>query len=433
MPIPFEPALIGTVPLHAAMVAVLLFVVTVPIALRLARHEGRPWLVPMLLGSLALHLAGAVLQIFVVRYAYENIADFHLYDGQGARLAEAWRDGIGTIPGLDLPGNGAVSIAVGVVYSAVGIDQLGGFFVFSWFSFLGLLAFYRAFRIALPMAQSARYAVLIFLLPSLFYWPSAAGKEALMLLALGVLALGSARLLRGQWRGAVPMIAGAALGAAVRPHEVALVFGAFGVALVIRRVTNRSLLTPVRRVATILSLVVVGGLLARFTAQFLGISSFSAAAVVQAVNDANLATQGEGSGFESSHDIWHGSPLYYPVDIYLVLFKPLPFEVATPTQAIAALENLTLIVLFAVCWRSLVRIPGQLKESPFVVLCLVYSLVFVYLFSALGNEGLLVRERTLLFPFLFVLFALPAPAPRRDLGGAPRVDARHGSSSSDLL
>jgi hypothetical protein len=430
MPFPIARPLIGTVPLHAALIAVVLFVLTVPIALRLARREGRPWLVPLVLGALGLHFAGSALQIFVVRRYYGNVADFHGYNAQGAELVEAWRDGAWSIGGLDIPGTGSVSILTGLVYRVTGVDQLGGFFVFSWLALLGLVAFYRAFRVALPQGRDGRYAVILFLLPSLWYWPTTAGKEAVMLLALGAMALGAAHLLRSQWRGVVPFAAGALLGAAVRPHEVALVFAAFALAVVTRRITNRSLLTPIRVGGTLLIVLVVGGLLAVVTARFLGITSFGG--VAKAVNEANTALQGEGSGFGSSHETWHPSPLYYPVDVYIVLFKPTPLEVTSTTQAIAALENLTIVALVLASWRSLRQVPRYLRESPFVLMCLAYSAVFIYLFSALGNVGLLARERTLLFPFLFVLFALsqlPSRRRARDAARSPTADRRVPASS----
>jgi hypothetical protein len=432
MPVRIEPSLVGTVPLHALMVAVVLFAVTVPIALWLAKREGQRWLLRLVLGSLALHLLGSALQIVVVRAFYGNVADFHLYDGQGAALSEGWHHGISSIPGLDFPGTGTVSIVTGVVYTLVGVDQLGGFLVFSWFSLMGLVAFYRAFRIALPEAQSKRYAVLIFLLPSLWYWPSAAGKEALMLLALGLMTLGAAHLLRTQWWGFVPLLAGSLLGAAIRPHEVALVFGSFAVAAVTRKVSRRTLVSPVRRVVTLLLVFVGGGILAVVTARFLGITSFNSAAIAHAINGANQATQGEGDGFGSSHSTWSANPLFFPVDVYIVLFLPLPFQVASATQAIAALENLSILALIAFSWRSLVSVPRQLRRSPFVVMCLIYSLSFLYLFAALGNVGLLARERTLLFPFLFVLFALPE---RRAQRGNPvrRLSRSRDRSVSALL
>jgi len=47
------------------------------------------------------------------------------------------------------------------------------------------------------------------------------------------------------------------------------------------------------------------------------------------------------------------------------------------------------------------------RSKPFIMMCLVYSLAFCYAFAALGNLGLIERERTLLFPFLMVLMAFP--------------------------
>jgi hypothetical protein len=432
MPVRIEPSLVGTVPLHALLVAAVLFAVTVPIALRLSDREGQRWLLPLVLGSLGLHFLGSALQIVVVRAFYANVADFHLYDGQGAALTEAWHSGNWSLTGLEIPGTGTVSVVTGAVYTLFGVDQLGGFLVFSWFSLMGLVAFYRAFRIALPEAQDKRYAVLIFLLPSLWYWPSAAGKEALMLLALGLMTLGAAHLLRSHWRGFVPLLAGSLLGAAIRPHEVALVFGSFAVAAVTQKVTRRTLVTPVRRIVTLLLVFVGGGILALVTARFLGITSFDSASIAQAVNGAAQATQGEGEGFGSSHSSWSANPLFFPVDVYIVLFLPLPFQVASSTQAIAALENLSILALIAFSWRSLVGVPRQLRQSPFVAMCLVYSIGFLYLFAALGNVGLLARERTLLFPFLFVLFALPGSTARRRPAG-PRVSRSRDRSASALL
>jgi hypothetical protein len=41
------------------------------------------------------------------------------------------------------------------------------------------------------------------------------------------------------------------------------------------------------------------------------------------------------------------------------------------------------------------------------MMCLVYSIGFIYAFAALGNLGLIYRERVMLLPFLMVLFAIP--------------------------
>jgi hypothetical protein len=45
-----------------------------------------------------------------------------------------------------------------------------------------------------------------------------------------------------------------------------------------------------------------------------------------------------------------------------------------------------------------------------VVFAVIYTLVFVYAFSTIGNFGILVRQRVQVYPLFFVLLALPKPA-----------------------
>lgn len=426
MPISLDDPLVGTNLVHALAVALGLFAITVPIAIRLGQREERPWLTTLVLVSFGAHLLGSALQVVVVARVYENVADFHLYDGQGADLLEAWKSGSFPLDGLEIPGTGTVSIVTGAVYALVGVDQLGGFFVFSWLGLLGLIASYRAFRLMVPDGNDKLYAVLLFLMPSLFYWPSVAGKEAVMLLALSWMALGAAYLFAGQAVAALRVMApGLVLGSFIRPHEVALLFGAFCLAILLRPVRQPSLTSSLRKAATIVVVGSVGVVIAKVTASFLGISSLSPAALAAALNDAHVATQGEGEGFESSHSAWNPSPLYFPEDVYLVLFKPLPFEATEMTQVIASIENVFILLIVLYCWRSILSVPRHLR-SPYIVMATVYSLAFLYLFASLGNVGLLVRERTLLFPLFFVLFALP-PMGRRKSPAAlesvrPHVD-----------
>jgi len=97
--------------------------------------------------------------------------------------------------------------------------------------------------------------------------------------------------------------------------------------------------------------------------------------------------------------------------VYLVMFKPLPFQAHSPTQVIAAIENLSLIVLLALRWRSVCAIARRAFDTPFVMMALIYTLGFFYVFSALGNLGLLDRERVLLFP-LFLPLVVLSPRPK---------------------
>ena len=62
----------------------------------------------------------------------------------------------------------------------------------------------------------------------------------------------------------------------------------------------------------------------------------------------------------------------------------------------------------------LARLPRLFVRTPYVVFAVAYTPLFVLAFSAVGNFGLLTRQRTQLFPFVLVLLALPAVSRARD-------------------
>ena len=61
------------------------------------------------------------------------------------------------------------------------------------------------------------------------------------------------------------------------------------------------------------------------------------------------------------------------------------------------------------------------RHESYTVYCAVYVTVFVYLFSALANFGILARQRTTAVPFLLVLIALPTA---QDRFRSRRIEAR---------
>src|SRR5205085_1758787 len=101
-----------------------------------------------------------------------------------------------------------IEVVTGLIYAVIGPTQLGGFLVYAWLGFLGLVLFYRAFRIAFPEGDHRRYARFLFLLPSLLFWPSSIGKDAWMVLMLGIAAYGAARVLSRQPTGFILCVLG---------------------------------------------------------------------------------------------------------------------------------------------------------------------------------------------------------------------------------
>ena len=390
----------------AILVAGVLAAVSVPIIRRVARTEGDSRLVPLLTWCLVLHFLSAPTQIFVVDHVYHGVSDFTRYVQQGSRLAPNFRAGQFTLAGSGIKtilGDGSVSIAAGVVFTIVGVNELAGFLVFAWLSFIATIFFYRAFSITFPGADKRRYALMLFLLPSLIYWTSDVSKEAIVLLSLGVAAYGCARVLESM-RGGYPMIVlGFLIGIAIRPNELALLVGAFTVAMLFRgRLQGQ--LRSARRLSSFVFLAIALAVSAVLTVKFIHTSSGSLSGTLSQIGKNN---SGAGAGFGSSNVAFSANPLLYPRDIYTVLFDPLPITARSATQLIAAAENTIILALVLTSLRRLRLVWRVARARPYVMLCLVYSVAFLYAFAALGNLGLIERERTLLFPFFLVVLAFP--------------------------
>ena len=119
------------------------------------------------------------------------------------------------------------------VFAIIGVNQVGAFLIFSFWAWLGLVFFYRAFSLTFAGANHRRYAILLFFLPSLIFWTADVSKEAIMTLSCGLAAFGAAKVLARRRGGFVLLIIGTAIGGAVRPNELLLVMAGFCIALMI--------------------------------------------------------------------------------------------------------------------------------------------------------------------------------------------------------
>ena len=93
-----------------------------------------------------------------------------------------------------------------------------------------------------------------------------------------------------------------------------------------------------------------------------------------------------------------------PLAIFTAIFRPLPWEIGSPTMVVSAIEN-TLLLFFVL--YALVRIGPfnffrTIFNDPFLVCCLVFSLLFAFGVGIAGtNFGALVRYKIPLMPFFF--------------------------------
>jgi hypothetical protein len=404
---------ISSNPLTVLVVLVVLVLASRVIITRVALAEAKPWLVSIMTISLILHLAAAPAQIFVTQHFYHGIADWIRYEHQGALLAPGFRHLNFSLQPGNLRGivnDGSVSIAAGVVFAIVGINQLASFLVFSWLAFLGTVLFFRAFSMTFAGADQRRYAYLLFFFPSMIFWTADVSKEAIMMPCLGLLAYGAAKILAHR-RGGVSMAAlGVAVGFFIRPNELLLVVAGFTVAMLVSQTGSSERTSGGRR---LLSIVFFGSLLAisvYLTLHYLHGSGGSLS--LNQVQSNNVSNGGSG-GVPYSTNV-----LTYPRDIYTLLFDPLPFTFHGTGELVASLENTLLLVLILASLRQLRVLPRAVFARAYVMMCTVFSAAFIYTFAALGNLGLITRERAVLFPFLLVLLSIP----RTPKGQRPRYE-----------
>jgi hypothetical protein len=388
--------LVPSQPLIALPLAGLLVLFTRPIARRLAKSEKDPDLFKFLMWAVVIHLVFAPLQIWVVDHYYHGITDYNRYVDQGAVIGHHFDHFQFSVNNIEFLGEGAVSYMAGVVFAIVGSDKLAVFFVFNWFSFLGSVCFFRAFRTTFPEDRSRRYQWLIFYLPSILFWTAGVAKETIMYVGLGVAALGAAKIMAQKRGGAILLGLGTLLGVYIRPQEFLLFLSCVAMATLFRRRSRRPL-GFLRRCLVIgaqVGLIVAAVALTNELGKHGG-------------NTFDLTAIAKNNRGQSSSINYTPGPKGFFKDLYYTLIDPLVINAHGKSQLIASFENLTLVALAV---NSLKRVRHFLRVCvlrPYVLASLVYCVLFCYAFAALGNLGLIDRERVLMLPFLLVFFSIP--------------------------
>ena len=391
----------------AIPVAVGLVAVSVPMLRQAARWEADVRLARLLWLAFSVKLAAAVPRYVVAFGLYDGQADSSMYSSTGALLARQFRDGDFTVElGRPVQGTGFIQLLTGAVYTVTGATDLGGFLVFSWLGFWGLYLFHRAFVRAVPQGDHLRYARMVFLLPSLLFWPSSIGKEAWICLGLGLAAYGAARALT-RAVGGIPLIGlGLLMVAMVRPHVAALVAISVFAAYVLRRHPGPGSLAAVG--GKVVGIIVLGvGLVVAVgqLEQFLGVDAFDQESVQVTLDEVTARTGQGGSYVEGTRtDL---SPSRFPRAFVNVMFRPFPWQATNLQALVAAAEALLLLVLFLGGWRRLLGAVRSTLDTSYVILCGCYTVLFVYGFSSFANYGILVRQRVQMLPFFLVLLAMP--------------------------
>ncbi|WP_432478362.1 hypothetical protein [Nocardioides sp. GXQ0305] len=414
----------------ALLVLPLLVLVSVPMLLKAGHRDPDPRFIRILMWAFVVKILATAARYGLAFWIYGGPSDAAAYHNEGTRLAIEYRAGnFSAELGRDFIGTGFIRALTGGLYAVTGPSMYLAFGVFALLAFWGTYFLYRAFRVAVPGGDARRYAFLVLFLPSMLYWPSSLGKEAFMILGIGLFAYGSAQLLSGYHRWPGPLVIGVLMTGVVRPHVTAALFVALGVAFLLRRrPTPATELTPLVYVASAVVLAVSGLAVVWQAASFLNIDGLSVSSLDSAIDDTAQRTDTGGSSFESTGVDGLAD---LPLAAFSVLFRPTIVEASNPQMLLAAAESALLMLLVVLAWRSLVQVPGRLRREPYLIMCLVYVLLFIFAFSNFSNFGMLTRQRVQVLPFVLVFLALRRPPPtyEAEAPDAAVENTRQGAST----
>jgi len=292
-----------------------------------------------------------------------------------------------------------------------------------WLSFFAYWGLWRIFKMIVQLypllKNSAAFAVLF--LPSVVFWSSSISKDAVTIGCLGVSIYAlyqifiAAKNTRPALMQGLILLPALYLLSALKGYITLAIVPAFGLWLIrvyAQKITNpgvRLIITPA--VLVIGALLLVVGL--RLGAQTEAFREFATSAVVNKIyvqyeylSDPNRAGSAYDLGLAAP--TWTGVLRALPKAVNVALFRPYLWEARGFASLLAALESLVavLIMIFVITQSGIKGIFRSLREEPFLVFCLTFTLIFgaaVGLTS--GNFGTLMRYKIPCMPFFFFLLA----------------------------
>ncbi len=362
---------------------------------------------PYAAGVVALRFAGALARYGIIIGYYGGRGDALRYHTAGVdlrneALAGRW-SGWAT---EHWSGTHALEMTNAVVGAPALGSVIGEFFLFTALGFVGLALCVIALRRSAPALPGRPVALVMLCWPSLVFWPSSIGKEAVILVSVGLMCVA---LADGSRRWGLVVLA-LVLGFAVRPH----VAGLEGVGLFLFDTLSRQRRRGVVVVRLLVSAVVAGFIVVQGAEQ-LGVDPTELESVTTEIQYRSNNTDRGGSSL-GGHAVGVAA---VPIGLFNVLFRPLPFEANGLTMFIAAVEVALFWSMIFRSRRAVRRVLRQWRKLPFLLFGAGFGGLWATLIGlTFVNMGILARQRTLMMPFLVAVLALAMAVEERDRMGA---------------
>lgn len=291
-------------------------------------------------------------------------------------------------------GTAAVDGLTSLLVHGLGFNMLSCFLLFNIFGSVGLLAFDGSLKHATQFKSKflKRLATLIIFLPSVSFWSSAIGKDAISFLAVGLAMWSALQLNKRVWL----MVLSISLMLAVRPHMAGMIVIGLALSIMFDKKTN-----IVRRLGLGIIAMIGAAVMIPFALQYAGVSDPSSAEAIMDYVENRQSYNMEGGG---GVDI---SSMSLPMQLFTYMFRPLIFEAHSVTALAAALDNLVLLYLFIVGGYALVMKKARKFTENRKFMWVYAGLAWLVLAMTSANLGIAVRQKWMFAPMLiFLLISL---------------------------
>lgn len=356
--------------------------------------------------ALGAKLFGSFARYMILWKLYHGVGDAVGYHGKGKFVAQFFKRGDFSLMAEYPPlGTYAMIHLSGLIYSVLPPSMLGMFFWCAFFAFAGSVFYYRAYLAAFPDGNRIRFRWIVFFLPSILFWPSSLGKDAVVYAGLGLAFWGLASFYRqGKIMGLLGTATGLIVAGVIRPHVAlfVLVAGAvtYGVGLLFF-VRKR----PMVWWAGIMIFAFLATIVTRMAIPYFeraGLSDFSIEEIRSFYEFRQQATLQGGSKAIPPVVFSLAGPI---AAIPYVLFRPLLFEARSLQMAVASIESLVWLVLFFRWRQTFMDRMRRIFTDPFTLHLVVFVWIMMMAHTIAGNLGIIARQRTVFLPLIWMLFS----------------------------
>lgn len=398
------------------------------------RHKQRD--VGLLALAFGAHVAAGAAQVLLTLSLYGG-GDIFGYARNGEELAAACRADFQTVgwelvkvlfqqPAalpINVPGLGSSTASMTAISAFISYFTGGGIYtgcvMLGVAAFFGKLATYEVFRLSYPEPMHRRLLIANMLVPSVVFWSSGLLKEAVAMVGLGPLMLGTHRTLNGRQLSGILLVGfGAITVALVKPYILfafVLAAGAWAYAHwawagQIPRLRPIQLAMGLM-VATI-ALALLGKLFPQYALETLAEQAAYHQEVGQRVRGGSTYELiGETADTSFSVQL-----AYAPLALLTSLFRPLIFESSNAQILLNALETTTLLAMtLTLLKRATLRsLWAALLASPLAIFCFMFVMLLgIAVGLTTTNLGTLSRYRMPLVPYFTSLLVLLLTAEKR--------------------